>query len=98
MLPGNSRKVATKPSPQTSAPIMKCATQPTAGADFIIVLSIARKRCGGELHIRHHSLFTPRDFDVSPYFEIIKPTIERGFDFRQLDWSHNADDGPIRPA
>jgi len=30
-------------------------------------------------HIRHHSLFTPRDFDVSPYFEIIKPTIERGF-------------------
>ena len=25
------------------------------------------------LHIRHHSLFTPRDFDVSPYFLIIKP-------------------------
>ncbi len=39
------------------------------------------------LHIRHHSLFTPRDFDVSPYFGIVKPTIERGFDFRQLDWS-----------
>lgn len=32
------------------------------------------------LHIRHHSLFTPRDFDVSPYFDIIKPTIELGFD------------------
>ena len=41
------------------------------------------------LHIRHHSLFTPRDFDVSPYFDIVKPTIERGFDFRQLDWSDN---------
>lgn len=38
------------------------------------------------LHIRHHSLFTPRDFDVSPYFEVIKPTIERGFDFRRLEW------------
>jgi len=38
------------------------------------------------LHIRHHSLFTPRDFDVSPYFQIIKPTIHRGFDHRQLDW------------
>ena len=38
------------------------------------------------LHIRHHSLFTPRDFDVSPYFEIVKPTIERGFDFRTLEW------------
>jgi hypothetical protein len=32
------------------------------------------------LHIRHHSLFTPRDFDVSPYFAIIKPTLELGFD------------------
>lgn len=39
------------------------------------------------LHIRHHSLFTPRDFDVSPFFAIIKPTIERGFDHRQLNWS-----------
>ncbi len=39
------------------------------------------------LHIRHHSLFTPRDFDVSPYFKIIKPTIERGFDHKQLNWS-----------
>ncbi len=31
------------------------------------------------LHIRHHSLFAPRDFDVSPYFGIIKPSLE-GFD------------------
>ena len=36
------------------------------------------------LHIRHHSLFTPRDFDVSPYFRVIKPTIESGFDYRAL--------------
>jgi len=36
-------------------------------------------------HIRHHSLFTPRDFDVSPFFRIIKPTIEQGFDFRAID-------------
>ena len=32
------------------------------------------------LHIRHFSLFTPRDFDVSPYFEIVKPTLRHGFD------------------
>ena len=38
------------------------------------------------LHIRHHSLFTPRDFDVSPYFEIVKPTIQHGFDHQQLEW------------
>lgn len=32
------------------------------------------------LHIKHHSLFTPRDFDVSPYFDIVKPALEAGFD------------------
>lgn len=38
------------------------------------------------LHVRHHSLFAPRDFDVSPYFKIIKPSIERGFDYHILKW------------
>lgn len=38
------------------------------------------------LHIRHHSLFTPRDFDISPFFKIIKPTIEAGFDYQELRW------------
>ena len=37
------------------------------------------------LHIRHHSLFTPRDFDVSPFFKVVKPTVEAGFDYRKLD-------------
>jgi len=44
------------------------------------------------LHIRHHSLFTPRDFDVSPYFKIIKPSLEQGFDPYRLRWS--ADTAP----
>lgn len=39
------------------------------------------------LHIRHHSLYTPRDFDLSPYFAVIKPTIEHGFDYRRFTWS-----------
>lgn len=38
------------------------------------------------LHIRHHSLFAPSDFDISPYFQIIKPTVERSFDYRGLVW------------
>jgi hypothetical protein len=38
------------------------------------------------LHVRHHSLFTPRDFDVSPYFRIIKPTVEGGFEYKKLRW------------
>ena len=47
------------------------------------------------LHIRHHSLFAPRDFDVSPYFQIVKPTIEQGFDPTRLEW---AEDSPSPPA
>ena len=39
------------------------------------------------LYIRHHSLFMPRDFDLSPYFKIVKPTVEQGFDYRDLSWS-----------
>ena len=36
------------------------------------------------LFIQQHSLFTPRDFDISPYFQIVKPTIETGFDPHKL--------------
>jgi hypothetical protein len=39
------------------------------------------------LHIRHHSLFTPRDFDISPYFKVVKPTLETGFDYKKLNWA-----------
>lgn len=38
------------------------------------------------LHIRHHSLFAPRDFDLSPFFRVIKPTVQEGFDYRNLNW------------
>jgi hypothetical protein len=46
------------------------------------------------LHIRHHSLFTPRDFDVSPYFRIIKPTIESGFDYHALTFEKAIEQQP----
>jgi len=36
---------------------------------------------------RHYSHFTPSDFDRSPFFAIVKPTLERGFDYRQLNWA-----------
>ncbi len=39
------------------------------------------------LHIRHHSLYTPRDFDISPYFEVVKPTLAHGFDYHRLQWA-----------
>ncbi|MEE4240992.1 MAG: YiiX/YebB-like N1pC/P60 family cysteine hydrolase [Desulfopila sp.] len=47
--------------------------------------------CSREMHhIRHHSLFAPRDFDVSPYFQIIKPTLEDGFDPHSFPWSEHS--------
>jgi hypothetical protein len=47
--------------------------------------------CYAEIYrIRHHSLYTPRDFDISPFFDIIKPVIENGFDYRSLAWSDAA--------
>jgi hypothetical protein len=37
-------------------------------------------------HIRHHSLFAPLDFDLSPWFEIVKPGLDETFDRTELNW------------
>jgi hypothetical protein len=39
------------------------------------------------LEIRHSSLYAPRDFDISPYFEVVKPTLVRGFDYKTMAWA-----------
>ena len=44
------------------------------------------------MHIRHHSLYTPRDFDLSPYFQVVKPTLVYGFDYKQVTWAGPAYD------
>ena len=35
---------------------------------------------------RHYSHFTPRDFDLSPYFEVVKPTIDNDFNYKDIKW------------
>ena len=42
------------------------------------------------LEIRHSSLYAPRDFDISPYFEVVKPTILKGFDYKAVSWADQA--------
>ncbi len=45
---------------------------------------------GGEVPVfyqRHFTHYTPRDFDLSPYFRIVKPTLEQGFDYHKLIWN-----------
>ena len=36
------------------------------------------------LHIRDNRLYAPRDFDISPYFEIVKPALQQHFDYHRL--------------
>jgi hypothetical protein len=43
-------------------------------------------------HIRRHGLYTPRDFDISPYFAVVKPVIDKDFNFHTLEWI------PAKPA
>jgi hypothetical protein len=38
-----------------------------------------------ETGIRRSSL--RRDFDISPYFAVVKPTIQKGFDYRAVLWA-----------
>jgi hypothetical protein len=47
------------------------------------------------LHIRHHSLFAPRDFDLSPYFEVVKPSIKQGFNYKNFVWSGQTADRDV---
>ena len=42
------------------------------------------------LHIRHYSLFTPRDFDISPYFQVVKPAVRHDFDYRRAIWEEDS--------
>ncbi|MEQ8953435.1 MAG: YiiX/YebB-like N1pC/P60 family cysteine hydrolase [Gammaproteobacteria bacterium] len=39
-----------------------------------------------QYYMRHFTHYTPRDFDLSPYFAVIKPTLEKGFDYRNFPW------------
>jgi hypothetical protein len=43
----------------------------------------------GVFRRRHHTLLTPRDFDLSPYFDIVKFNViaQRGFDYQQMEWA-----------
>lgn len=51
---------------------------------------ISRFRRQEILHIRHYSLYAPADFDLSPYFAIVKPTLEVGFNYKGLTWARES--------
>jgi Permuted papain-like amidase enzyme, YaeF/YiiX, C92 family len=37
---------------------------------------------------RHASFYAPRDFDISPYFMVVKPTLARGFNYKDMRWAN----------
>jgi Permuted papain-like amidase enzyme, YaeF/YiiX, C92 family len=45
------------------------------------------------MHIRRYALYTPRDFDISPYFGVVKPALAFHFDFHRLKWID--DEAPV---
>jgi hypothetical protein len=48
-----------------------------------------RNRHLGLYRRRHPTLLAPRDFDLSPYFQIVKFNLipERKFDYSQIEWA-----------
>src|SRR6476620_7028913 len=58
---------------------------------------ISRFRRQEILHIRHYSLYAPADCDLSPYFAIVKPTLEEGFNYKGLTWAGEASAGSDLP-
>jgi hypothetical protein len=59
------------------------------------ILGHDSRRYTGLFHMRHPTLLTPRDFDLSPYFEVIKFNViaQGGFDYQRIHWAD-----PISPA
>jgi hypothetical protein len=57
---------------------------------YPILPNVARLESRGAhremLQVRHSSLYAPRDFDISPYFQIIKPALVRNFNYKFTDW------------
>ena len=68
-----------------------------------LIFGYDSRRHTGIFHIRHPTLLTPRDFDLSPYFEIVKfnTIADERFDYTRIRWareeSHPAGNQPPRP-
>lgn len=54
----------------------------------------------GLFHMRHPTLLTPRDFDLSPYFEIVKFNVvaDGSFDYTRIRWAEVDEPPPGRVA
>jgi hypothetical protein len=67
--------------------------EPARGFSRLKPRLFARNR----LEKRHYSHFIPRDFDLSPYFEIVKPTLKTGFNYQDIQWVDKTSDITRQP-
>ncbi|AEP31632.1 YiiX/YebB-like N1pC/P60 family cysteine hydrolase [Brumicola nitratireducens] len=82
----------TNPAADTGLSAESCVIKQENDAEKPLVTNQAKSvHLSDELLLakRHFSHFTPRDFDLSPYFEVIKPTLTSGFDYRAIQWSES---------
>ena len=83
-------------------PIMPDVTYPEPGLERLplgrAILGRESDRYTGLFQMRHPTLVTPRDFDLSPYFAIVKFNLieDGGFDYRKIHWREEGEDSKER--
>ena len=58
------------------------------------------QRYTGIFRMRHPTLITPREFDLSPFFEVVKlsPVARGEFDYSRIQWAEEEETAPRREA
>jgi hypothetical protein len=74
------------------------AAQPSHGRLLRRVFGHQSRSYTGLFRMRHPTLLTPADFDLSPYFEIVKFNViaDGSFDYRRIHWA--SEDAAATPA
>lgn len=86
------------PKVEPMPPDYPFAPPPRRGLARLVTRAVARP---SELfHMKPPSIVTPRDFDLSPYFEIVKFNLIAGrrFDYREIIWAEEEPEEPGKLA
>lgn len=86
--------------PQVDVPGELPDSVPRRGALLSRIFGYESSQFTGLFRMRHPSLLTPRDFDLSPYFEIIKFNViaQGGFDYQHIHWVEDEAEEPEEGA
>ena len=78
-------------------PDVSPATPTPSSGRFRFLPGRRRKAHAGIFRRRDPTLLTPRDFDLSPYFEVVKFEVvgSRGFDYQRIEWAEGVNSGEV---